>query len=521
MVNAEKLITEYLGLWISAVKAKSSAGRGSNKKLESYGIERTRELILEIACKGLLVESDQTSDFVELKNVVDLVMGQAPPGNDCNSTGEGTVFVKTGEFGKLYPEEVVWTTNPLKFAKTGDVLICVVGATIGKLNLGIDCSIGRSVAAIRPHSGISTKYLYYSLMPYTLKLRRDSRGSAQGVIGKADLNSIAIRLPPLAEQHCIVAKVDELMALCDQLEQEQETNLETHKTLVSTVLDALTSATADASQFAEAWQRVQSNFDTLFTTESSVDQLKQTILQLAVMGKLVPQDTTNKAASELLNMIAIEKDKLSKSGKIKRQKVLEPVTIDHTVRALPCQWEYTRLGNLINLVSGQHLKPTDYSENEEKGTIPYLTGPAEFGDLHPQPSRYTFKRMSVAQKGDLLITCKGSGVGKLNLAHEQIFISRQLMAIQPILISSKFLMLLIDSLNKYLRSKIVGIAIPGISRNDVLDAVIAIPPLNEQHRIVSKVDELMALCDQLKVSLSSAQETQLNLADSLVEQAIQ
>ena len=179
-------------------------------------------------------------------------MGQAPPGKDCNSNGEGTVFVKTGEFGKLYPEEVAWTTNPLKFAKNGDVLICVVGATIGKLNLGIECAIGRSVAAIRPNTNLDTKYLYYSLMPYTLKLRRESRGSAQGVIGKSELNSIKLRLPPLDEQHRIVAKVDELMELCDQLEEEQESNLEAHETLVKTLLGALTLSAANASQFRDA-----------------------------------------------------------------------------------------------------------------------------------------------------------------------------------------------------------------------------------------------------------------------------
>ena len=93
-------------------------------------------------------------------------------------------------------------------------------------------------------------------------------------------------LPPLAEQHRIVAKVDELMALCDQLEEEQENNLETHEILVRTLLNALTSSSADVSQFADAWQRIQDNFDILFTTESSVDQLKQTILQLSVMGKM-------------------------------------------------------------------------------------------------------------------------------------------------------------------------------------------------------------------------------------------
>jgi type I restriction enzyme S subunit len=205
METSEKLITENLDVWTSAVKAKSSAGRGANRKRLHYGIVKLRELILELASKGCLVRRDQPSETIELGDVAELVMGQAPPGKDYNSDGEGTVFVKVGEFGTLYPEKVVWTTNPLKFAKQGDVLICVVGATVGKLNLAIDCAIGRSVAAIRPGKELDTKYLYYSLMPYTLKLRSGSRGSAQGVIGKKELNSIEIRFPTVTEQHRIVA----------------------------------------------------------------------------------------------------------------------------------------------------------------------------------------------------------------------------------------------------------------------------------------------------------------------------
>ena len=100
---------------------------------------------------------------------------------------------------------------------------------------------------------------------------------------------ILFSIPPLAEQHRIVAKVDELMALCDQLEQQQTDSNATHQTLVETLLATLTNA-ADQAEFAEAWQRIADHFDTLFTTEQSIDQLKQTILQLAVMGKLVPQD---------------------------------------------------------------------------------------------------------------------------------------------------------------------------------------------------------------------------------------
>jgi type I restriction enzyme S subunit len=124
-------------------------------------VTKMRELVLELAATGRLIpqvlEHPVVHDTKMMGAIVDLVMGQAPAGHECNNEGKGTIFVKVGEFGPLYPEKTVWTTNPLKFAKTGDVLVCVVGATVGKINLAIDCAIGRSVAAIRPSSVIETK----------------------------------------------------------------------------------------------------------------------------------------------------------------------------------------------------------------------------------------------------------------------------------------------------------------------------------------------------------------------------
>ena len=139
-------------------------------------------------------------DSVHLGTCIDLIMGQAPPGITCNKNGEGTPFVKVGEFAKLYPTIEEWTLKPLRLAKAGDVLICVVGATVGKINLGIDCAIGRSVAAIRPKSTLLQKYLYYFLELKMLEIRGQSKGSAQGVITKDYINSIQIPLPDLKVQ---------------------------------------------------------------------------------------------------------------------------------------------------------------------------------------------------------------------------------------------------------------------------------------------------------------------------------
>jgi type I restriction enzyme S subunit len=149
-----------------------------------------------------------------LGNHVDLVMGQAPPGKDCNKNGNGTVFVKAGEFSDRYPQIREWTTKPLKFAKSGDVLVCVVGATAGKVNDAIDCAIGRSVAAVRPDSRtLDHGYLYHFLQVKCFELRAESQGLAQGVITREMLNRLSMPLPPLDEQRRIAGILDQADAL--------------------------------------------------------------------------------------------------------------------------------------------------------------------------------------------------------------------------------------------------------------------------------------------------------------------
>ncbi|MCD1600548.1 restriction endonuclease subunit S, partial [Rheinheimera aquimaris] len=117
-----------------------------------------------------------------------------------------------------------------------------------------------------------------------------------------------ILLPPLNEQSRIIARVDELMALCDQLEQQSYEQIDTHNALIDALLTSITQPEATAS--TTALELLFANFDSLFTTAHSIDQLKQSILQLAVMGKLVPQDPNDEPASELLKKIAAEKEAL-------------------------------------------------------------------------------------------------------------------------------------------------------------------------------------------------------------------
>lgn len=152
---------------------------------------------------------------VKLGDLAFFVMGQAPPGTASNFSGDGEIFVKAGEFGVRHPVVREWTTMPLKYATSNDVLVCVVGATAGKLNLGIDCAIGRSVAAIQPSEAIGQLLLYFQLLLSVEKLRGSSTGSAQGVISKKMLSEIDILLPPLNEQQRIAVKLDSTLSAVD------------------------------------------------------------------------------------------------------------------------------------------------------------------------------------------------------------------------------------------------------------------------------------------------------------------
>lgn len=163
------------------------------------------------------------TELVKLATVTETIMGQAPSSHDCNKDGTGTPFVKAGEFGLSRPLIKEWTTNPLKFAKYNDVLLCVVGATCGKINKGFDGAIGRSVAAVRAKSEFIDKdYLYYFLQTWSLRLRAMSQGAAQTVLTRDMIGNLEIYLPPLAEQRRIATILDQ----ADELRQKRSQAIE-------------------------------------------------------------------------------------------------------------------------------------------------------------------------------------------------------------------------------------------------------------------------------------------------------
>lgn len=490
-------------------------------------IDRLRRFILDLAVRGTLTSySLSQTEIQTLGELSEFIMGQAPPGNSYNEDGIGTVFVKVGEFGERFPEETAWTSKPLKFAKLGDVLICVVGATIGKLNLGIDCAIGRSVAAIRPQSRLDQMFLYYSLMPVTMSLREDSRGTAQGVISRPDLATIPVWCPPLAEQRRIVAKVDELMGLCDRLEAARASREVARDRLAAASLARLNAPDPETFQT-----------DTRFTLDAlpaftarpdQIKHLRQTILNLAVRGRLVPQDVNDEPASELLRRIATEIAAYGQANRI-GQPNAEPIRADDLPFSAPRGWQWTRLCALFKVVTdGDHQPPPRADEGVAFLTIGNITtGRLDFSGCRLVPESY-FKSLAAYRtpaKGDILYTVVGATYGRPAVVEtdRSFCVQRHIAILKPVeAMSLRFIVTLLASPLIYDQAtrSTTGTAQPTIALRPLRNFLAPLPPLAEQHRIVAKVDALMELCDGLEASLTAAANIRGRLLDALLAEAL-
>ncbi|MBQ4175420.1 MAG: restriction endonuclease subunit S, partial [Prevotella sp.] len=201
-------------------------------------------------------------------------------------------------------------------------------------------------------------------------------------------------------------------------------------------------------------------------------------------------------ASVLLDKIRKEKAKLVKEGKLKKKDLIEtPISKDEIPFEIPESWEWCSLGNVVSLLSGRDLTPQDY--NDSKDGIPYITGASNFDGSSLIINRWTPKPVTISKFGDLLITCKGT-IGTMTFnTIGNIHIARQVMAISPYVIDIKYIKYFLVRKVYELEKKAKSI-IPGISREDILTALIPLPPLAEQHRIVAKIEELLTKIDKLK-----------------------
>lgn len=361
-----------------------------------------------------------------------------------------------------------------------------------------------------------------------------SYGMKMPRLGTEDGRQALFPLPPLPEQHRIVAKVDELMALCDRLEARQADAESAHAQLVKTLLDSLTQA-QDARDFAAHWQRLAEHFHSLFTTESSIDALKQSLLQLAVMGKLVPQDPNDEPASELMERLRAERLEwlMFKQGEDSECRTmlrkLSELTETVPPFSLPSSWLAVHLIDCCQLLVDCHNKTAPYVTEG----IPIIRTSNirnqnfRLDDLkYVNEETYSFwSRRCPPESGDIMFT-REAPMGEAAIIPDGVkfCLGQRTMLIRPMheYIDNRYLLIALTEphLLERASTSAIGATVKHLRVGDVEQLNIPLPPLLEQHRIVAKVDQFMALCDQLKAQLSQARQLQTNLTNALVEQAI-
>ncbi|AXY26226.1 hypothetical protein CL176_09565 [Suicoccus acidiformans] len=324
-------------------------------------------------------------------------------------------------------------------------LIVATRLAVGKIMLtNIDVAINQDLRALFFGSGINKIFIRYIYG----QLNFVTQGVTVKGININNLMSIVLPLPPTKEQERIVKQLNGIYELIEQLSKSEE-NYKLYTELIS----------------------------------------KKT-LDLAMQGKLVPQLPEEGTASTLLEEVAAERQRLVDEKKIKKTKPLPEISEEEIPYEIPESWEWVRLGELIELISGKDFKSDRYNSVTGDG-IPYLTGASNIIGNQLMIDRWTSTPENIAIQNDILISVKGT-VGKLHILTEnQVHIARQFMAIR--LLSCK---LNINYVYYYLENSIKSLAtaakglIPGISRVDLLERLIPIPPEKEQERIVNKLNEI-------------------------------
>ena len=379
------------------------------------------------------------------------------------------------------------------------------------------------IKVLWPYPSVSPRYFYTALCQYDLRNRGYGRHYKV-------LKDQLFPLPPLAEQERIVAKVDALMAQCDRLEAQQAEREETRAFFSEATLGRL--QRAEESELAERWAFTREHFDRVASRAEDVQALRQTLLQLAVEGKLTEQVPSDEPAEKLLERIEAEKQRLYEAGEIRKPKNVEDVK--ETSDGLPTGWRRTRMANLM-YDWGTGLQR---AKKEQSLNYPYHyfkmdnIGPS--GECLPNGMTKVEAAPEEVEKyelkhGDFLFNTRNSTelVGKTCVFRDDeertVLYNNNILRIDFGQDVSQ------DYINAWRNSaagrkaldacKSSTTNVAAIYQKDLLRVVLPVPPLAEQERIVAKVDQLMAFCDELEAKLERSQETTGMLLDAVLHAA--
>jgi len=385
-------------------------------------------------------------------------------------------------------------------------LIVVTRMGLGKVSINrVPVAINQDLRALSLSSLMSIDYCYIYFKTHGF----EGSGLTVKGIKIEELLGIAFPLPPLAEQHRIVAKVDELMALCDQLEAAQLERERRRDRLATASLQRLNRPAADATpeiQREHAHFHLQ-HLPRLTTRPEHIKAMRQTIRKLAITGQITRQEKNDEPASELLI-----KNQHWRAVAIKHKQIRDPrkellaIGGDDTPYPLPKQWSWARLGEVIYIQSGDGL----ISANMKDGSIPVFGG----NGVNGHHDAFNI------DKPTLVIGRVGYYCGSIHVTPDRAWVTDNAFVTHfcPDLFSLRFLALLLATTN--LKENEGATAQPVISGSKIYPLIVGIPPMAEQHRIVAKVDALMALCDQLEAQLTTTQTDSRRLLEAALEAAL-
>ena len=369
------------------------------------------------------------------------------------------------------------TEPDFRIAVSGSILLCMEGGSAGK-KIGIltrDVCFGNKLCCFTPYI-IDSQYLYYYLQ--SPMFFSDFFGSMTGLIGgvgSAKLKNFLCPIPPLAEQQRIVEKIEELMPLIEEYGKAEE-----------------------------QLSKLNAEFP---------NKLRKSILQQAVQGKLTERDPADEPASELLKRIKAEKEALIKSGKIKKEKPLPPISDDEKPFDIPDTWEWVIFKDIFLFENGDRSEKYPKDQDLVENGIPFwgaadmIDGVLRYSDSLRFISNEKFLELRSGKllDGDFVCLLRGD-VGKCakfiaSNGFSTGFINAQMIILRPVDSSiSSFIELILKSeiFKKQIKEKKTGTAVAQMSAKDLQTFVIPLPPLAEQKRIVKRIEELLALCDELK-----------------------
>ena len=520
------------------------------------GIERLRELVLQLAVRGRLVPQDanEESASVLLERIADekfrlfregklRIPKPVPPiatdeapfdapdqwewvrlGNIANSR-LGKMLDKSKNKGSyrryLRNANVQWFRFDLSdvlelrledaeleeySVKENDLIVCEGGEPGRAAVCGPDVDgmvFQKALHRVRPWCGISTWYLAYLLRCDTWSQRIDAiftGATIKHLTGKA-LATHMVPLPPLSEQYRIVAKIDELMGLIDRLEAARRSREDCRTAARDSALAALRNA-AIPEEVGTAWTRIAERMDELFTAPADLVTLREAVLQLAVRGRLVPQEADEEPASQLLEAVIEEKANLVKDKKLRRRKPDGPLMSDEIPFEIPQSWVWARLHDLAHDL-GQKVPDETFSYidvsvvDNKRGLIP-----SEVPVLDPSaaPSR---ARKLVSPGSVIYSTVRPYllNIAVIEREYSPMPIASTAFAVlHPYSgVHSRLLFFYLRSpfFIDFVTAQMKGVAYPAISDTDLLRAPVPLPPAAEQHRIVAKLHDLMTLIDRL------------------------